>query len=333
MTDEATPGETESGEPVTPDPPETPDAPETAETAETPEAAEPAEPVVEAATEPEAEAATEPESAVPAVPEAASVPATVAAVGPPADTRAQARKTRILLPFLLPLGAILVVAFYTFNISRVFLAASESDKTAGVIIAAGITLAILGGASLIAAFPEIRTSSLVVGLSVMMLVVLMAGSLVLGASEPHGEATAAFVEPKGPAINTLEVDALPELSFQAKRFDVPGGINLIKYIDKGGTHTLVFANNAFPGFLLSVPTGKNAAKVDLKPKTTYTIYCTVPGHRAAGMEADIVVGEKATKPVAGTQSPTQTTGPGTTQTTVAPGTANTDPAAQSSTGS
>ena len=178
------------------------------------------------------------------------------------STRARgAQLTRLILPFALPIGAILVVAFYTFNLSRVFIATSEGDSTAAVILAAGITLAILGGATAIAAFPEIRTSSLVIGLSLVMLVVLMAGSIVLGTSEPESEASATFVEPKGPAINTLEVDALPELSFQAKSFDVPGGVNQIKYIDKGGTHTLVFADNKVPGFQLAVPNGKSASKV------------------------------------------------------------------------
>jgi plastocyanin len=156
---------------------------------------------------------------------------------------------------------------------------------------------------------------------------------VLGASEPESQATAAYVQPKGKAINTLAVDAFPDLKFQATKFNVPGGVNLIKYVDKGGTHTLVFADNKVPGFELSVPTGLDAAKVDLKPNSTYTIYCTLPGHRAAGMEADIIVGAKGGAPEAGTQSPTQTTGPGTTQTTVAPGTAPGDPASQSSTGS
>ena len=82
-----------------------------------------------------------------------------------------------------------------------------------------------------------------------------------------------------------------------------------------------------------MPNGLSEAKVDLKPDTTYTIYCTLPGHRAAGMEADVIVGAAGGTPQPGTQSPTQTTGPGTTQTTVAPGTSNTDPASQSSTGS
>ena len=63
-----------------------------------------------------------------------------AAAGRFPTARAEARKTRLVLPFLLPLGAILVVAFYTFNISRVFLASSEGDTTPAVVIAAGITL-------------------------------------------------------------------------------------------------------------------------------------------------------------------------------------------------
>ncbi len=327
MTDEATPGKSESGEPETPATPETPDAPESP-AADAPAAAE-STATESSATEP---SAAEPEAAVPARREEGAVPAAVE-MGPAADPRAEARKTRIVLPFLLPIAAIGVVAFYSFNISRIFIAAAESDTTAAVIIAAGITLSILIGATVIAALPDIRTSSLVVGLSGVMLVVMLAGSLVLGTSQPKTEAAAGYVEPAGKAINTLEIDALPELKFQATKFNVPGGINLVKYVDKGGTHTLVFDNNKVPGFELQVPNGQSAAKVDLTAGQTYTVYCTIPGHRAAGMQADIIVGPNGGAPEPGTQSPTQTTGPGTTQTTVAPGTSNTDKASQASTGS
>jgi plastocyanin len=317
MTDEATPGETESGEPETPDAAASTDTPSDA-----------------AADGTEGAEAPEDGAASPAVIEDAAVAAPAVAMGPPVDGRAEARKTRLWLPLLLPIGAIAVVAFYTLNVSRVFLAASESGPTPAVIIAAGITLSILIGASVIAAFPDIRTSSLVVGLASVMLVVLLGGSLVLGASEPHDEAEAGFVQPAGPAINTLEVDAFPDLRFQAKRFDVPAGINLVKYVDKGGTHTLLFDENKVPGFLLAVPNGRNEAKVELE-EGTYVIYCDLPGHRAAGMEADVVVGPAPATPTAepGTESPSSTTVvPGATQTTIPAGTDPSDPASQSSTG-
>ena len=171
-----------------------------------------------------------------------------------------------------------------------------------MLIASGITISILAGASLIAAFPDIRSSSLVIGLCAVMLVVLLGGSLVLGASEPHEEAAAGFEEPKGEAINTLEVDALPDLRFQSDEFTAPGGINLIKYIDKGGSHTLVF-EQAFPGFELVVPDGLSESKVKLAANTDYVIYCTIPGHRAAGMEADLKVGAEGGAPGAGDRDP------------------------------
>jgi hypothetical protein len=162
---------------------------------------------------------------------------------------------------------------------------------------------------------------------------MLTGSLVLGASLPKSEASTAYVPPSGPAINTLEIDALPELSFQAKSFNVPAGINLIKYGDKGGTHTLVFDGTEVPGFELNVPTGKNAAKVKLVQGRTYTVFCTIPGHRQAGMQASIIVGPPTGKPEAGTQSPTATTAPPTSSTSN-PGTGGPGPggASQSSTG-
>jgi plastocyanin len=293
--------------------------------AATPDAA-PAEP--EAAVEPEAE------STALAVPEETAV-AVVTPAGPVVDAHAEAKKSRLYLPFLLPVGAILVVAFFALNISRIFLAASEGGTTFAVVVAAGITLAILIGATVVAAIPEIRTSSLVLGVAGVAVLVMLSGSLVLGASLPKSEASAAYVQPAGRAINTLEIDALPELSFQAKSFNVPAGVNLIKYNDKGGTHTLVFDGTEVPGFMLNVPQGQNASKVELKQGQTYTVFCTIPGHRAAGMQASIIVGPPAGKPEAGTQSPTQTTVPaGATTSTSNPGTGGpgSGGASQSSTG-
>jgi hypothetical protein len=98
----------------------------------------------------------------------------------------------------------------------------------------------------------------------------------------------AYHQPTGAPVATLEVDALPSLSFQAKDFTVPAGIVKINYIDLGGTHTLVFDNPKLSGFELSVPQGLASGKVRLQPGT-YTIYCTIPGHRQAGEQATITV--------------------------------------------
>jgi hypothetical protein len=293
-------------------------------------------------TEEAGEGAGESTSAVAVLDEAPVEPAPTP-TAPASEARAEARRTRFILPLLIPIGAIAVVAFYTLNVSRVFLAAAESNHTVAVLIAAGLTLTILVGATVISALPDIRTSSLVLGLCGVMAVVLLAGSLVLGASEPHEEGGGGYVEPAGEAINTLAVDALPELRFglngvATDRFEAPAGINLIDYIDQGGTHTLLFAGE-FPGFKLAVPGGPEEGKVDLSAETTYTIYCDVPGHRAAGMEAEVVVGAAApagatgepgtetpqpTAPVPGAPAPGEPPAPGPSS--------NEDPAQQSSTG-
>jgi plastocyanin len=55
----------------------------------------------------------------------------------------------------------------------------------------------------------------------------------------------------------------------------------------GIPHTL--AISGIDGFELSVSgSGTDAEKVDLKPGS-YTFYCTVPGHRAQGMQGTIKV--------------------------------------------
>src|SRR5262249_60356084 len=94
-------------------------------------------------------------------------------------------------------------------------------------------------------------------------------------------------QPAGPPVGTLDVDALPSLSFQATEFSVPPGVIQVNYNDLGGPHTLVFDNPKLSGFQLAVPQGPKTGKVQLDPGS-YTIYCTIPGHRAAGMHANVI---------------------------------------------
>ena len=41
---------------------------------------------------------------------------------------------------------------------------------------------------------------------------------------------------------------------------------------------------------LAAPGGRTSVKVDFVEGRTYTIFCTLPGHRASGMEVTITVG-------------------------------------------
>src|SRR6478752_8101604 len=120
------------------------------------------------------------------------------------EQRVELRKDRVWLPFLLPVGAILAVALFTINISRIFLAASQDGSDPAVIAAIIITLGVLLGATFIAAIPRLRTSSLVLTMCGIFAVILLSGSLALGAAENKETKSA---EPTGAADSTLQVDA------------------------------------------------------------------------------------------------------------------------------
>src|SRR6476661_5837301 len=93
-------------------------------------------------------------------------------------------KTRVLLPLLVPIFSILIVAVLVLNISRVFLAGDEDAALAMGIV---ITLAILIGASLLAAAPRMSSASLALVLGIVFVVVSLAGLLSLGPSLDTGE--------------------------------------------------------------------------------------------------------------------------------------------------
>jgi uncharacterized cupredoxin-like copper-binding protein len=234
------------------------------------------------------------------------------------------RKDRVWLPFLIPVGAILAVALFAINISRIFLAASQDGSDPAVIAVTVITLGILFGATLIAAIPKLRTSSLVLTMAGVTALVLLAGSLTLGAGENKEVKSA---EPTGAADFTQQVDA-SNFHFQATNFDVPAGILEIKYVSLEGSHTLAFDEPQFSYVNLAVPSGKDAAKIEAVQGQQYTIYCTLPGHRAAGMHATLTVGAKGGKPEANTATPT-TTLAGATTTTAPNGKSQVDSSSQS----
>ncbi len=208
------------------------------------------------------------------------------AIEAPIDPRVV--ENRLLLPLLLPVLAIVGVAFLAINISRVFLAGSS---TVALVIAAIITVVILMGASLLSAAPRLRSGPMTMLLSTFVLVVMAGGLLTLGpslSSGHEGEATG-WQEPTDPATGTLEVEALASTRFDKSEYTTPAGIIEIDYLCSNcGDHTLAFTDPEFNGFLLHVPPGPLKKKVDLKPGS-YEIYCTIPGHRALGMDATIVV--------------------------------------------
>jgi len=219
-----------------------------------------------------------------------AVVAHTALLEPGENPRAEAVRTRILLPLLLPIVSAAALFFYVINLSRALLAGGEWGS---LVIASIITLSILAAAAWISAHPKMSTGSLAIMLGVLLILIAAAGLTSLGPSENKEAgktASGGYKQPAGPAVATVEVQALATLKFNATNFDTQAGINEIKYVLGGGSHTLVFEDKTFAGFELAVGGQKteSTGKVDLKPGK-YVIYCTIPGHRAAGMEATITV--------------------------------------------
>lgn len=206
---------------------------------------------------------------------------------PVAPDRPHPARDRLLLPVMLPLLAMAAVALYVLNLSRVFLAGGNG--AASVVAGSIVTVAILVGAAVISASPRLRSSTLTLTVAFLLVVVVSAGLVTLGPSEEHADGEGSgFVEPEGPPTAALAVDALPTLKFQSEEFTLPAGVLEITYVDKGGSHTLVFEEPEFAGFELAVPGGPKKGKVEIGDGE-YTIFCSVPGHRASGMEAALVV--------------------------------------------
>ena len=220
-----------------------------------------------------------------AAPPGAEPPATdepVAELEPAPRPRDEALWTRAILPLALPILSTIAIAVWVVNLSRAFLAGGKNGALVIVVI---ITVAIMIGAALMSAATHMRESSRLMVVAGFISVIIAAGFITFGPSEDHGGGEGGFVEPKGPAVATLSPSAGPGYTFGAKEFTTQGGINEIDYVDKGESHTLLFTDPAFTGFLLK---NGEKGKVELQPGE-YTIYCNLPGHRSGGMEATITV--------------------------------------------
>jgi plastocyanin len=94
--------------------------------------------------------------------------------------------------------------------------------------------------------------------------------------------------PPGGGTPSLTIDA-HDVYLTPKRVKAPAGKLEIHYVEQGSQqHTLVI--DGVKGFKLEVGPGskEKSAIVDLQPGV-YSYYCTIPGHRAQGMQGTITV--------------------------------------------
>jgi uncharacterized cupredoxin-like copper-binding protein len=109
-----------------------------------------------------------------------------------------------------------------------------------------------------------------------------------GGGGDSGGDSKAYVEPKGAATETISIEA-GNFYFKPDTISAKPGIAKIALTAQNGIHDFVF-DGAYPGFQLEADGGggTQSKKIDLKPGK-YTFYCSIAGHRAAGMEGTLTV--------------------------------------------
>lgn len=119
-----------------------------------------------------------------------------------------------------------------------------------------------------------------------MAVVLLLGSVALVGCGSSGGG-AAYVPPKGPAVDTVTIKG-DHFAFVPDKVQVPAGIIDFKLHAIDTQHSFVI--EGIPGFQIEAASGQTASKKIKLEKGKYTFYCNIPGHRAAGMEGTLTVG-------------------------------------------
>lgn len=120
---------------------------------------------------------------------------------------------------------------------------------------------------------------------------IVAGALALAApvAACGGDDTASSTTTQpsgGGGRSSLTIHALDTLTFDKSSYEAKPGEVDVSYVNDGSVdHTLLV--KGVSGFKLSVGR-EDDGTLDLEPGT-YTLYCDVAGHQAAGMEAELTV--------------------------------------------
>lgn len=202
-------------------------------------------------------------------------------------------RERVFVPFMLPLAALAAFGIFAFSLSRVLLAVSAMTAVFVALLVAGYVLVV---ASFVAARPHLPGRALGVGLVIGLVGVAAAG--VAGATagirpvEHEEEETAEAPEEEEEAAEFPE-DALVfvavDIAYEEAPATAEAGELTIAIDNQGGVQHDVTIEEAGDTTVADAAGGEtDSGTIELEPGT-FTYYCSVPGHREAGMEGTLEV--------------------------------------------
>lgn len=208
-------------------------------------------------------------------------------------------RDRVLIPTLVPLGALAIIAVVVLNISRLLIALEEHYNPE-VVTALAVILSsgILFGFTWFSSKAETRSTASMSLMSVAGIMVILGG--LFGADLIHEkeveEKEAAAKEVVTPDLTVHAFD----IGWREKELKIGPGEVTIEMVNEGAiAHTFVL-EGVTGGKKLSTPSGgaKDHATFPLQAGT-FTYFCDIPGHRQGGMEGKLTVDPSAPAPGSG----------------------------------
>lgn len=205
-------------------------------------------------------------------------------------------RTRVFVPLMLPLAVVAGFGLFAFSLSRVLLAVPELSAVFIALLVASYVLVL---AALVAARPHVPPRVLAVGLVLGMVGVTAAGAAGAAAGirpieheEAEGGETGEEAE-GGEEGGEFAEDALVfvavDLEFEEAPTTAPSGEVTIAIDNQGGAPHDVTIEEVGDEPVAEASGGETGeGTVTLEPGS-YTYYCSVPGHREAGMEGTLDV--------------------------------------------
>ncbi len=198
-------------------------------------------------------------------------------------------RRRVFTPLVMPVTILGVILLFGISLSRILLAVPE---TMSVLVAVLVATYALVAAFVVERNRNISAPALAVGLALGLLGLVGAGALAAsaGTREVHaegegGEEEVAVTEVPAGALAWVVTGA--ELVYnEAPSAGTSGEVTLALDNQAGLQHNVVFEGFQGDQALVDAVGGIDAATLEV-PAGTYTYYCSIPGHRAAGMEGEI----------------------------------------------